>query len=308
MTSSSFLHMPKEETKDQRPNLDDAIEACRNAADYLRDQDFDAGVPGDERAQFVLDALADHLPALYTPVASHLPERGPMNACPACDGGGTIDDCHCQHCRGSGYDPSIPRRIQLLRLTPAEKAIADAVQAVEDVGAHPWLTDAVILLQQARDKVADYVDQIKPAASELPSSERDEGAWEYAIMLQRIIEGICKHGKLPLHAADVAPHHTAMASEYLASLAVPEHRTTTETVYEDIRAERAKQDEQWGGPEHDDMHTSLEWMHYRRKFEVRVGMSHTRERVREQLVKIAALAVAQIQSIDRAAPSPESDV
>lgn len=52
----------------------------------------------------------------------------------------------------------IPRRICLDKLSPAEKAIYDAVQAVEQAGADPLLTDAVILLQQARDKVADFVD------------------------------------------------------------------------------------------------------------------------------------------------------
>ena len=53
----------------------------------------------------------------------------------------------------------IPRRIRLDLFTPAEKAIYDAVGEVEKAGAHPLLTEAVILLQKARDKVADYVDQ-----------------------------------------------------------------------------------------------------------------------------------------------------
>lgn len=52
----------------------------------------------------------------------------------------------------------IPRRIDLRRLTPAELAIRNAVDAVEMTGCHPLLTDAVILLQQAREKVADFVD------------------------------------------------------------------------------------------------------------------------------------------------------
>src|SRR5690349_2059222 len=52
------------------------------------------------------------------------------------------------------------RRIDIQRLTPAETAIRNAMIAVEEVGADPLLTDAVILLQQARDKVADYVDQV----------------------------------------------------------------------------------------------------------------------------------------------------
>lgn len=52
-----------------------------------------------------------------------------------------------------------PRRHQMYRWTPAELAIYKAVEAVEEAGADPLLTDAVNLLQQARDKVADYVDR-----------------------------------------------------------------------------------------------------------------------------------------------------
>lgn len=57
--------------------------------------------------------------------------------------------------KDSPTNPGTPRRINMLEWTPAERAIADAVAAVEDAGAHPLLTDAVILLQQAREKVAD---------------------------------------------------------------------------------------------------------------------------------------------------------
>ena len=51
-----------------------------------------------------------------------------------------------------------PRRSRLDLSTPAELAIRAAVEAVESAGAHPLLTDAVILLQQAREKVADFVE------------------------------------------------------------------------------------------------------------------------------------------------------
>jgi hypothetical protein len=57
------------------------------------------------------------------------------------------------------YGNPIPRRAFLNRNTPAELAIRNAVQSVEEIGAHPLLTDAVLLLQQAFNKVADYIDQ-----------------------------------------------------------------------------------------------------------------------------------------------------
>lgn len=53
----------------------------------------------------------------------------------------------------------IPRRIRLDLNTPAELAIRAAIDAVEAAGAHVLLTEAVILLSQAREKVADYVDR-----------------------------------------------------------------------------------------------------------------------------------------------------
>lgn len=57
----------------------------------------------------------------------------------------------------------IPRRCFINRLTPAELAIREAMIAVEKVGADPLLTEAVVLLGKAQDKVADYVDRRPPA-------------------------------------------------------------------------------------------------------------------------------------------------
>ena len=53
----------------------------------------------------------------------------------------------------------IPRRIRVDLMCPAELAIRSAILAVEVMGADPTLTDAVCHLQNARDHVADYVDQ-----------------------------------------------------------------------------------------------------------------------------------------------------
>ncbi len=52
----------------------------------------------------------------------------------------------------------IPRRARIDLFTPAEKAIWEAVQAVEAAGCDVRLTNAVIKLQEARGLVADYVD------------------------------------------------------------------------------------------------------------------------------------------------------
>ena len=53
---------------------------------------------------------------------------------------------------------SFPRRFRVDLMTPAELAILNAMGEVEKVGADVLLTEAVILLSHAQDKVADYVD------------------------------------------------------------------------------------------------------------------------------------------------------
>lgn len=59
-----------------------------------------------------------------------------------------------------------PRRNDVEQHTPAEAAITEAMRKVEEAGCHPLLTDAVVLLSEARDKVADFV--------ELEPSETDQ--------------------------------------------------------------------------------------------------------------------------------------
>ena len=51
-----------------------------------------------------------------------------------------------------------PRRNRIDLLTPAEKAIYDAIQKVEELPGDERLTDAICLLQDAQNKVSDYVD------------------------------------------------------------------------------------------------------------------------------------------------------
>jgi len=79
---------------------------------------------------------------------------------------------------------------------------------------------------------------------------------------------------------------------------------TVPDAFTDIRAERTRQDAQWGGPAHDDTHIEWDWFEYigsqiqkANRDRWAIGESSPRER----LVKIAALAVAGIESIDRIA-------
>lgn len=53
----------------------------------------------------------------------------------------------------------MPRRIKEDSQLPAEIAIGTAMIEVEKLGADVKLTDAVILLQKAKDLVSDFIDE-----------------------------------------------------------------------------------------------------------------------------------------------------
>ena len=53
------------------------------------------------------------------------------------------------------------RRHRLELNTPAEVAIYEAMQKVEDLGAEVRLTDIVVLLSKAKDQLADYIESEK---------------------------------------------------------------------------------------------------------------------------------------------------
>lgn len=55
-------------------------------------------------------------------------------------------------------DNGFPRRNRVDLYTPTERVIWQAMLAVEMAGAHPLLTEAINLLEQAKERVADYVE------------------------------------------------------------------------------------------------------------------------------------------------------
>lgn len=54
-----------------------------------------------------------------------------------------------------------PRRNILSKCEPAEKAIYGAMAAIETMPADERLTNAIYLLELARNQVADYIDKVK---------------------------------------------------------------------------------------------------------------------------------------------------
>jgi hypothetical protein len=68
----------------------------------------------------------------------------------------------------------------------------------------------------------------------------------------------------------------------------------------EVAAERAAQDAQWGGPEHDDEHGAGDWLHF---ISVKTRKAAGEDSPRRRFIQIAALAVAAVESMDRLAAS-----
>ena len=68
-----------------------------------------------------------------------------------------------------------------------------------------------------------------------------------------------------------------------------------------VADERARQDEKWGGPAHDDQHTSHDWIAYIVRYSGRAVTYGPFDvlRFREHMVQVAALAVAAAEWADR---------
>lgn len=79
----------------------------------------------------------------------------------------------------------------------------------------------------------------------------------------------------------------------------PSPGPSAEDVFGDVRAERAKQDAQWGGPAHDDQHSDWDWLRFIQRHARLAAATPLNEQARYQWVRVAALAVAAIESHDR---------
>lgn len=66
----------------------------------------------------------------------------------------------------------------------------------------------------------------------------------------------------------------------------------------DVLRERESQDQKWGGPEHDDTETEENWQKYITEYANAQGRAETYY-FRTRMVKVAALAIAAIESHDR---------
>lgn len=72
-----------------------------------------------------------------------------------------------------------------------------------------------------------------------------------------------------------------------------------ESIFNEIAKEREYQDNLWGGSAHDDQHTSRDWTVFVIKRLGKMVEAHTLWDIRDLWIKVAALAVAAIEAIDR---------
>lgn len=81
-------------------------------------------------------------------------------------------------------------------------------------------------------------------------------------------------------------------------------RTNTGRVVAEVMAERDRQDRKWGGATHDRVHSPADWNRYIREHEVRAESVLAGEPIRDgdkwrqQMIRVAALAVAAIEAHD----------
>ncbi len=77
-------------------------------------------------------------------------------------------------------------------------------------------------------------------------------------------------------------------------------RLWSEATWREIQHERARQDQKWGGPGHDDQHTDHDWIVYLTKHLGKaVVWPFAPYRFRYQMIRVAALAVAAVEWVDR---------
>lgn len=72
-----------------------------------------------------------------------------------------------------------------------------------------------------------------------------------------------------------------------------------EQVLKEIRMERYRQDEKWGGASHDDTHTMADWIRFIQQKISLIRASVDGGYQRQKFVVIAALCAAAIQACDR---------
>lgn len=118
---------------------------------------------------------------------------------------------------------------------------------------------------------------------------------------KRVLEAIpeCPEHECPEHG-ECVPH----ALEWIENAKTNTLVTGTRppTALEEVAIERQRQDGKWGGAEHDDRHSTAEFVQliedYAGWARTMAGMNSP-AKARNRLIQVAALAIAAVESIDR---------
>lgn len=77
-----------------------------------------------------------------------------------------------------------------------------------------------------------------------------------------------------------------------------------QSIFDEIKAERERQDAKFGGADHDDTHSVFHWFGVVRQYVIKAERDYDYPKfgaVRRRLIQVAALAVAAVEVIDRRA-------
>lgn len=123
-------------------------------------------------------------------------------------------------------------------------------------------------------------------------------------------EGDNSREGLAIRLARLELRNTQTLSFSIDAASIANRFSGSERAIIDTLAERDRQDEQWGGPTHDDTHDVFDWARYigqqiEKLGDLPDGQMPSPEQARERLVKIAALAFAAIESHDRKHPQQD---
>lgn len=151
----------------------------------------------------------------------------------------------------------------------------------------PWIPEAVKRLA----KSAYFAGRESAGGAEPRKLEQMDGTdWKYDYVQDRAWIDGREFAPIAAPPAASQPHATSATYPY------PTIASAQSTVYAEIKVERASQDAKWGGPDHDDEHESEDWFSF---IQEHLDRAENPDVYRMQMIRVAALAVAAIESFDR---------
>lgn len=165
-----------------------------------------------------------------------------------------------------------------------------------------FISDVLIELNKARTKFPGNKHMLAALAEEFGEVNRGFLEHQFGKALSYDVRGECV--QLASMAIRVATEGDASFEYAPPQLEDGLLSINPLIIFREALVERTQQDEQWGGPTHDDQHDALDWCGY---LEYQVSQcfleqgtpGRNNEKFEERLIKIIALSLAAIQSSRR---------